>query len=63
VLDIGGQDTKAIQVDEGGVVTSFQMNDRCAAGCGRYLGYIADELGLGLHELGPLALQAEAPRA
>ncbi|MFL5420504.1 MAG: BadF/BadG/BcrA/BcrD ATPase family protein [Myxococcales bacterium] len=58
LLDIGGQDTKAIQVDEGGVVTAFQMNDRCAAGCGRYLGYIADELGLGLHELGPLALQA-----
>jgi benzoyl-CoA reductase subunit A len=59
VLDIGGQDTKAIQVDEHGVVTSFQMNDRCAAGCGRYLGYIADELNLGVHELGPLALQAE----
>ena len=58
VLDIGGQDTKAIQVDEQGVVTSFQMNDRCAAGCGRYLGYIADELNLGLHELGPLALGA-----
>ena len=58
VLDIGGQDTKAIQVDARGVVTSFQMNDRCAAGCGRYLGYIADELNLGLHELGPLALGA-----
>ena len=58
VLDIGGQDTKAIQVDRG-VVTGFQMNDRCAAGCGRYLGYIADELSLGLHELGPLALQAK----
>ena len=55
VLDIGGQDTKAIQVDESGIVTSFQMNDRCAAGCGRYLGYIADEMNLGLHELGPLA--------
>jgi benzoyl-CoA reductase subunit A len=55
VLDIGGQDTKAIQVDEQGIVTSFQMNDRCAAGCGRYLGYIADEMSLGLHELGPLA--------
>ena len=59
VLDIGGQDTKAIQLDEQGVVTSFQMNDRCAAGCGRYLGYIADELNLGLHELGPLALRAK----
>jgi benzoyl-CoA reductase subunit A len=61
VLDIGGQDTKAIQVDERGVVTSFQMNDRCAAGCGRYLGYIADELNLGLHELGPLALKSCRP--
>ncbi len=55
VLDIGGQDTKAIQIDNQGIVTSFQMNDRCAAGCGRYLGYIADEMNLGLHELGPLA--------
>ena len=58
VLDIGGQDTKAIQVDGSGIVTSFQMNDRCSAGCGRYLGYIADEMSLGLHELGPLAQQA-----
>ncbi|MDO8681390.1 MAG: BadF/BadG/BcrA/BcrD ATPase family protein [Acidobacteriota bacterium] len=61
VLDIGGQDTKAIQVDEQGIVTSFQMNDRCAAGCGRYLGYIADEMSLGLHELGPIASQSSAP--
>jgi benzoyl-CoA reductase subunit A len=61
VLDIGGQDTKAIQVDEQGIVTSFQMNDRCAAGCGRYLGYIADEMSLGLHELGPIAIQSSAP--
>jgi benzoyl-CoA reductase subunit A len=58
VLDIGGQDTKAIQVDPTGIVTGFQMNDRCAAGCGRYLGYIADEMNLGLHELGPLAQQS-----
>ncbi|MDP6121783.1 MAG: BadF/BadG/BcrA/BcrD ATPase family protein, partial [Rhodospirillales bacterium] len=55
VLDIGGQDTKAIQVDDVGIVENFQMNDRCAAGCGRYLGYIADEMNMGLHELGPLA--------
>ncbi|MBM3416982.1 MAG: benzoyl-CoA reductase subunit A [Bacteroidetes bacterium] len=59
VLDIGGQDTKAIQVDKYGLVTSFQMNDRCAAGCGRYLGYIADEMSISLNELGPMALQAE----
>jgi benzoyl-CoA reductase subunit A len=61
VLDIGGQDTKAIQVDERGIVTSFQMNDRCAAGCGRYLGYIADEMNLGVHQLGPLAVRASRP--
>ena len=61
VLDIGGQDTKAIQVDPQGIVTSFQMNDRCAAGCGRYLGYIADEMSLGLHELGPLAQKSCRP--
>lgn len=58
VLDIGGQDTKAIQVDRHGLVTSFHMNDRCAAGCGRYLGYIADEFSISLNELGPLALEA-----
>ena len=58
VLDIGGQDTKAIQVDSHGLVTSFYMNDRCAAGCGRYLGYIADEFSISLNELGPLAMEA-----
>jgi benzoyl-CoA reductase subunit A len=61
VLDIGGQDTKAIQIDSQGIVTAFQMNDRCAAGCGRYLGYIADEMNLGLHELGPLACESAHP--
>jgi benzoyl-CoA reductase subunit A len=61
VLDIGGQDTKAIQVDDTGIVTSFQMNDRCAAGCGRYLGYIADEMNVGVHELGPLACKSTRP--
>jgi benzoyl-CoA reductase subunit A len=61
VLDIGGQDTKAIQVDGEGIVTSFQMNDRCAAGCGRYLGYIADEMNLGVHELGPIACRSSRP--
>jgi len=59
VLDIGGQDTKAIQVDSHGLVTSFHMNDRCAAGCGRYLGYIADEFNISLNELGPEALEAD----
>ncbi len=61
VLDIGGQDTKAIQVGARGIVENFQMNDRCAAGCGRYLGYIADEMSVGLHELGPLAMKSNRP--
>jgi benzoyl-CoA reductase subunit A len=61
VLDIGGQDTKAIQVDEKGIVTGFQMNDRCAAGCGRYLGYIADEMNMGVHQLGPMAMLSTKP--
>ena len=58
VLDIGGQDTKAIQIDADGIVENFQMNDRCAAGCGRYLGYIADEMKIGVHELGPIAIKS-----
>ena len=61
VLDIGGQDTKGIQVDAVGIVENFQMNDRCAAGCGRYLGYIADEMNMGLHELGPMAMKSNRP--
>ncbi len=58
VLDIGGQDTKAIQLDADGLVASFFMNDRCAAGCGRYLGYVAEELGIGLSALGSAACAA-----
>ncbi len=61
VLDIGGQDTKGIQIDGAGIVENFQMNDRCAAGCGRYLGYIADEMNMGLHELGPMAMKSDKP--
>ena len=45
-------------MDPTGIVENFQMNDRCAAGCGRYLGYIADEMNMGLHELGPMAMKA-----
>jgi len=61
VLDIGGQDTKGIQIDADGIVANFQMNDRCAAGCGRYLGYIADEMSIGVHELGPMAMKSNRP--
>ena len=56
VLDIGGQDTKAIAVDGAGRVTSFEMNDRCAAGTGRFLEMTASALHYGLPEFGPEAL-------
>jgi predicted CoA-substrate-specific enzyme activase len=61
VLDIGGQDTKAIRIGDSGEVTDFAMNDKCAAGTGRFLGAASFALELPLSELGPLALQATAP--
>jgi (R)-2-hydroxyacyl-CoA dehydratese activating ATPase len=61
VLDIGGQDTKAIRVGDGGQVMDFSMNDKCAAGTGRFLGAAAYALDISLGELGPLALAARNP--
>lgn len=61
VLDIGGQDTKAIRIGDSGEVTDFAMNDKCAAGTGRFLGAASFALELPLSELGPLAMQATAP--
>jgi (R)-2-hydroxyacyl-CoA dehydratese activating ATPase len=61
VLDIGGQDAKAIAVGDGGEVRDFAMNDKCAAGTGRFLGNAADALGLRLDEIGELSLQARHP--
>jgi (R)-2-hydroxyacyl-CoA dehydratese activating ATPase len=58
VLDIGGQDSKAIQVGPGGRVLRFEMNDRCAAGTGRFLENMAHTLGLTVAGFGPHALQA-----
>jgi (R)-2-hydroxyacyl-CoA dehydratese activating ATPase len=59
VLDIGGQDTKAIALDGLGRVTNFEMNDRCAAGTGRFLEMVAAALGYMLPELGPGALSGK----
>ena len=61
VLDIGGQDTKAIRIGDAGEVVDFAMNDKCAAGTGRFLGAASFALELPLAELGPLALKATAP--
>lgn len=61
VLDMGGQDTKAIRIAPGGDVLDFCMNDKCAAGTGRFLQSAATALGLELDELGPKALQGTKP--
>jgi predicted CoA-substrate-specific enzyme activase len=61
VIDMGGQDTKAIRVAADGSVVDFSMNDKCAAGTGRFLSAAADVTGLGLDEIGPRALLATAP--
>jgi (R)-2-hydroxyacyl-CoA dehydratese activating ATPase len=58
VLDIGGQDSKVIQLAPGGRVVRFEMNDRCAAGTGRFLENMARTLGLSVEEFGPHALAA-----
>lgn len=64
ILDIGGQDSKAIKVDrETGKVVEFVMNDKCAAGTGRFLEKAAALLGIKLHDLGDVALQARNPAA
>ncbi len=54
IIDIGGQDTKAISLTPTGRVTSFEMNDRCAAGTGRFLEVMAKNMGFTLDELGNL---------
>ena len=61
VLDMGGQDTKAIRVAASGEIVDFCMNDKCAAGTGRFLGAAANALELRLDELGPTALKGERP--
>jgi len=55
VIDIGGQDSKLLRLDAGGKVRDFVMNDRCAAGTGRFLEVVAARLGVGLSALGKLA--------
>jgi predicted CoA-substrate-specific enzyme activase len=59
IVDIGGQDSKGIKL-KNGKVASFVMNDKCAAGTGRFLEVIADALGVPLEKLGELSLSASA---
>jgi predicted CoA-substrate-specific enzyme activase len=61
IIDIGGQDSKAILLDEQGKVKNFVMNDKCAAGTGRFLEVMARALEINLDEFGKISLQARNP--
>ncbi len=63
IVDIGGQDLKVVKVDKFGYMVDFVMNDKCAAGTGRFLEGMAKVLGLSLEELGPIAMEAARPVA
>ncbi len=58
ILDIGGQDSKVIKLDDSGKVVDFAMNDKCAAGTGRFLEVMAGALEIDLEEMGPLSLKS-----
>lgn len=60
VIDIGGQDSKVISINNG-KVTDFLMNDKCAAGTGKFLEYTARVLEMPIGEFGPLALTSKTP--
>jgi (R)-2-hydroxyacyl-CoA dehydratese activating ATPase len=59
IIDIGGQDSKGIKLDSKGKVSNFVMNDKCAAGTGRFLEVIAETLGINLVDMGEIALKAD----
>src|SRR3546814_2392788 len=59
VIDIGGQDSKVIAVDANGLVVQFAMNDRCAAGTGKFLEVLARAMEIELDAMGGVALEAE----
>ncbi|MHA1270293.1 MAG: acyl-CoA dehydratase activase [Candidatus Helarchaeota archaeon] len=61
IVDIGGQDCKVIRVDDEGKLEDFTMNDKCAAGTGRFLEIMAKVLELELDELGPISLKSNNP--
>jgi predicted CoA-substrate-specific enzyme activase len=61
IIDIGGQDSKAILLDDRGKVANFAMNDKCAAGTGRFLEVMARALEVDLDEFGRMSLKADLP--
>lgn len=61
IIDIGGQDCKVIRLDPNGSMKDFIMNDKCAAGTGRYLEIMAELLNLSLDELGRISEESKSP--
>lgn len=61
VIDVGGQDSKVLRLTPDGNVRDFAMNDRCAAGTGRFLEVVAARLGVGLEGLGEMAARSSSP--
>ena len=59
IIDIGGQDCKGIKLNDNGRIVDFVMNDKCAAGAGRFIELIAESLGVRLEDMGELSLKAK----
>lgn len=63
LIDVGGQDSKAVRIGENGRPRDFALNDKCSAGTGRFLEVMARVLEISLDELGPFALKSNSPSA
>ena len=61
IIDLGGQDSKVIALDENGKITRFLMNDKCSAGTGRFFEVMANALGVSLDKMGEMSLLSKAP--
>lgn len=61
IIDIGGQDSKGIKIDHNGRPVNFVMNDKCAAGSGRFLEVIANVLGITIEDMGKIGLEGKNP--
>lgn len=62
IIDIGGQDSKVISIDQYGIIEKFEMNDKCAAGTGRFFEVLTERLlSITMDELGPMSLKATKP--
>ena len=61
IIDVGGQDTKVVEINDNGEIVDFLMNDKCAAGTGRFLELMANVFGINIEEFSNLALNSKNP--